>query len=112
MRRAEQGSTFPSLDEQLKAAGATEQLRQCGIPFAEKQAQPMGATARPRRQKRKTPMAPGVREEVWKGMKKMTVREDKNLGQLAETVLEWSVLQLRAVGSIDYTARSLRGFLR
>lgn len=46
-------------------------------------------------------MSPGVREDVWKGMKEMAVGEDKNLAQVAELVLEWSVLRLRAAGSTD-----------
>jgi hypothetical protein len=34
-------------------------------------------------------------------MKEIALREDKNLGQLGEFLLEWSVLQLRAAGSTD-----------
>jgi hypothetical protein len=87
--------------EQLKAAGTRERLRRCGIPFTEKEAQPIRATARSRVQEPKAPMAPGVRDEVWRRMKEIALREDKNLGQLAELLLQWSVLQLRAAGSTD-----------
>jgi hypothetical protein len=41
-------------------------------------------------------MAPGVREDIWKGMKEIALNEDKNLSKLAELLLEWSVLQLSA----------------
>ena len=87
--------------EQLKTARTTERLRRCGIPLAEKQAQPIRARVRSRTHEPKAPMAPGVRDEVWRGMKEIAPREDKNLGQLAELLLEWSVLQLRAAGSTD-----------
>jgi|HubBroStandDraft_6_1064221.scaffolds.fasta_scaffold703126_1 hypothetical protein len=36
-------------------------------------------------------MAPGVRDDVRRGMKEIALREDENLGQLAELLLEWSV---------------------
>lgn len=85
----------------LKMAGATERLRQCGIPLADKEAQPVRATVKPRTDEPKRPVSPGVREDVWKGIKKVAVGEDKNLAQVAEIVLEWSVLQLRAAGSTD-----------
>ena len=81
--------------EQLKAAGTTERLRERGLPFADKKAH------RSRRRGPKTPMAPGVREDVWKGIKGIALSEDKNLSQLAELLLEWSVLQLSAAGSTD-----------
>jgi len=85
--------------KQLKMAGTTERLRQCGIPFADKETQPIWATAKSRTGEPKRPMTPGVREDVWKGMKEMALGEDKRLSQVAELVLEWSVLQLRAAGS-------------
>lgn len=87
--------------QQLKTAGTTQRLRQFGIPFADKEAQPIGPTVKSRTGELKRPISPGVREEVWKGMKEIAVNEDKRLTQLAELVLEWSALQLRAVGSID-----------
>jgi len=62
--------------EQLKAAGTTERLRRCGIPLAEKQAQPIRATVRSRTHEPKAPMAPGVRDKVWRGMKEIALRED------------------------------------
>ena len=87
--------------KQLKMAGATERLRQCGIPLADKEAQPIRATVKSPTDEPKRPMSPGVREDVWKGMKELAVGEDKNLAQVAELVLEWSMLQLRATGSTD-----------
>jgi hypothetical protein len=36
----------------------------------------------------KAPMAPGVRDDVRRGMKEIALREDENLGQLAELLLE------------------------
>jgi hypothetical protein len=87
--------------DQLKAAGTTERSRRRGIPCAEKQAQPIRATVRSRTHEPKAPMGSGVLDEVWRGMKEIALREDKNLGQLAELLLEWSILQLRATGSRD-----------
>jgi hypothetical protein len=87
--------------KQLKAAGTTERLRQCRIPLADKEAQPIRATAKSGTDEPKRPMSPGVREEVWKGMKEMALNEDKRLSELAEFVLEWSALQLRAAGSTE-----------
>ena len=74
--------------EQLKAAGTTERLRQCGIPFADREAQPIRATAKSGTDEPKRPMTPGVREDVWKGMKEIAINEDKRLSQLAEFVLD------------------------
>jgi hypothetical protein len=85
--------------EQLKTAGTAERLRQCRIPFSDDKAQPIRATAKSRTDEPKRPMSPGVREDVWKGMKEMALNEDKRLSQLAELVLEWSALQLSAAGS-------------
>ena len=85
----------------LKMVGATEQLRQYGILLPDKEAQPIWAPVVPPTGETKRPMSPGVREDVWKGMKEMAVNEDKNLAQIAEIVLESSVLQLRAAGSTD-----------
>jgi hypothetical protein len=87
--------------QQLKTAGTTERLRQFGIPFADKEAQPIRPAAQSRTGELKRPMNPGAREDVWKGMKEIAVNEDKRLSQLAELVLEWSALQLRAAGSTD-----------
>jgi hypothetical protein len=88
--------------KQLKAAGTTDRLRQCGIPFGDKEAQPIRATGESINSEPKMPMSPGVREDVWKGMKEMALNEDKRLRQLAELVLEWGALQLRAAGSTDF----------
>jgi hypothetical protein len=87
--------------EQLKAAGTTERLRQCGIPFSDDKAQSIRAKAKSRTDEPKRPMAPGVSGDVWKGMKEIAISEDKRLSQLAELVLEWSASQLRAAGSTD-----------
>jgi hypothetical protein len=95
--------------EQLKTAGTTERLRQCGIPSADKEAQPIRATAKSNTNGPKVPMAPGVREDVWKGIKEIALDEGKKLSQLGELLLEWSVLQLGAAGSTD---RLLKGKIR
>jgi hypothetical protein len=83
--------------QQLKTAGTTERLRQFGISSADKEAQPIRPIAKSRTGEIKKPITPGVREDVWKGMKEIAVNEDKRLSQLAELVLEWSALQLRAL---------------
>jgi hypothetical protein len=49
--------------EQLKA-GTTDTLRQCGGPFNDQEAS-KSITHRPK--------TPGVREDVWKGMKEITL---------------------------------------
>jgi hypothetical protein len=53
--------------EQLKA-GTTDTLRQCGSPFHDKEAS-KSITHRPK--------TPGVREDVWKGIKKLLLAETK-----------------------------------
>jgi hypothetical protein len=87
--------------EQLKAAGTTERLRQCGIAFRDDKAQPIRAMAESRADEPKMPIAPTIREEAWKGMKEIAIGEDKRLSELAGFVLEWSALQLSAIGSTD-----------
>lgn len=87
--------------QQLKAAGTTERLRRCGIAFADNVAPPIRVAPKAITDAPKVPMSPGVREDVWKGMKEMACGEDKRLSKLAELVLEWGVLQLRAAGSTD-----------
>jgi hypothetical protein len=87
--------------EQLKAAGTTERLRQCGVPFADKAAERMRAAGKLTTHSPKVPLSPGVHEDIWKGMKDIALNEGKNLSKVAEALLEWSVLQLGAAGSAD-----------
>jgi hypothetical protein len=87
--------------EQLTAVGATERLQPCGIPFSENKTQPVRTSEESFPQEPKPSVAPGVREDVWKGMKDFALREDKRLSRLAEVVLEWSALQLRVAGSME-----------
>jgi hypothetical protein len=87
--------------EKLKAAGTIERLRQCGMPLGDKEAERIRAAGKSITHGPKVPMSPGVREDVWKGMKKIALKEDKTLSSLAVFLLEWSILQLSAAGSTD-----------